>query len=121
MIRNVSRLSPMVASLAIVLAIWTVVTTAGSVNTVLFPSPQAVWSAAVELYRDGDLLSDLTVSLRRAGIGFLIGAVSGVAVGLLTARLRVVGRALHPILNILRPIPAIALVPVAIVWFGIGE
>jgi ABC-type nitrate/sulfonate/bicarbonate transport system permease component len=112
---------PFVVSLAILLGVWWLATTAGAVNTVLFPSPQAVWGAAVELYRDGDLVSDLLVSLRRAAVGFVIGSVLGVGIGLLTARLVVFGQALHPILNILRPIPAIALAPVAIVWFGIGE
>ncbi len=67
------------------------------------------------------LTEDLAVSLARAAIGFVVGASLGVAVGLLTSRLPGVGPALRPFLNILRPIPAIALAPVAIVWFGIGE
>lgn len=121
MSRRVLYPPPFVTSLAIVLGIWALITTAGAVNTVLFPGPQAVWRAAVELYQDGDFVSDLAVSLRRAGIGFAIGAALGVGVGLLTARLAMFGQAFHPILNILRPIPAIALAPVAIVWFGIGE
>jgi NitT/TauT family transport system permease protein len=121
MIRNAVGLSRVVASLACVLAIWIAVTALGGVNTDLFPSPGQVWTAAVELYDDGVLFADLGVSLRRAAIGFVLGSLLGIAIGLLTARLQVFGHALHPILNILRPIPAIALVPVAIVWFGIGE
>ena len=57
----------------------------------------------------------------RAAVGFSIGASLGIALGLLTARVKIVSIALEPFLNLLRPIPAIALVPVAIVWFGIGE
>ena len=56
-----------------------------------------------------------------AAIGFLIGASLGVAVGLLTGRVRIIRMLLNPFMTLLRPIPAIALVPVAIVWFGIGE
>jgi NitT/TauT family transport system permease protein len=60
-------------------------------------------------------------SLGRAAIGFLIGATLGVAVGLVTGRTQFFRSLLNPFLTLLRPIPAIALVPVAIVWFGIGE
>jgi NitT/TauT family transport system permease protein len=107
--------------LAAILVLWAGLAGLRLINTDLFPSPAMVWAAAVELQQDGLLLSDLTVSLRRAATGFLLGATLGVVAGLLTARIRLVGDALHPVLNILRPIPAIALVPVAIVWFGIGE
>jgi len=107
--------------LGAILVLWAAVTGLGLVSTDLFPSPAMVWGAAAELQRDGVLLADFSVSLRRAATGFLFGAMLGIAVGLLTARVRLVGEMLHPLLNILRPIPAIALVPVAIVWFGIGE
>ncbi len=73
------------------------------------------------MMRSGIFLSDLGASLARAAIGFVIGAVLGVIVGLLTARVRAVQFILGPFLTVLRPIPAIALVPIAIVWFGIGE
>ena len=110
------------ASLLAVLALWTLAGATGLINTDLVPTPAMVWDAFVELAEDGTLFADLAVSLRRAAVGFVVGAGLGVACGLLTARVAVIGRALHPLLNILRPIPAIALVPLAIVWFGgIGE
>jgi NitT/TauT family transport system permease protein len=104
-----------------VVAVWWLIAASGLVNPDLFPAPDAVWLAAVDLYQEGILLSDMGTSLTRAAIGFLIGASGGVLVGLLTARTRVIGFALNPLLTLLRPIPAIALVPLAIVWFGIGE
>lgn len=109
------------ASLGGVLLIWWAVTALGQVNPVLVPGPALVWAAAVELWADGTMGADLRVSLGRAAIGFGIGASLGVLVGLLTARTRLVGAAVTPVLTLLRPIPAIALVPLAIVWFGIGE
>ena len=108
-------------SFLIVLAVWAIVAMAGAFPDSIFPSPLSVWQAAVELYRNGTLLSDLRASLSRAAIGFGIGAVLGVGVGLLTGRTRVFRWLLNPFLTVMRPIPAIALVPVAIVWFGIGE
>jgi ABC-type nitrate/sulfonate/bicarbonate transport system permease component len=119
--RDLVSLVRVPVSLGAVLIVWAAATASGAVNTELFPSPGQVASAAIELYHDGLLGTDLVVSLRRAAVGFLIGASLGVALGLFTARIRSVGYALHPFFNVLRPIPAIALVPVAIVWFGIGE
>lgn len=108
-------------SLACVIAVWWAVAAAKFVNPELFPGPYAVWLAAVELHHEGLLYSDLKVSLGRAATGFVIGSVLGVVIGLLTARTRLFSVALNPLFTLLRPIPAIALVPLAIVWFGIGE
>ena len=108
-------------SLAGVVAVWWALAASEFVNPDLFPGPWAVWLAAVELHADGLLYSDLRVSLGRAGTGFLIGSALGIVTGLLTARTRFFGVALNPLFTLLRPIPAIALVPLAIVWFGIGE
>ena len=73
------------------------------------------------MFRSGVLLKDLLVSLRRAAAGFVVGASLGVTLGLLTSRVRLFSIGLSPLFNLLRPIPAIALVPIAVVWFGIGE
>ena len=108
-------------SLGIVVAIWAAVTAAAVFPDVLFPSPAGVWDAARDLYDDGLLLPDLGVSMGRAATGFAIGAGLGVGIGLLTGRTRTFRTVLNPFLTLLRPIPAIALVPLAIVWFGIGE
>lgn len=116
--RDVTRAA---LSLAAVVAVWALVTESGLANTDLFPSPAMVWSAAVGLYQEGLLLDDISVSVGRAAVGFVIGATAGVLLGLCTGRLPAVGQLFKPILNLLRPVPAIALAPVAIVWFGIGE
>lgn len=108
-------------SLGFVLAIWAGVSASGSVNETLFPAPWTVVEAFGEMAAQGVLAKDLSVSLGRAAVGFLIGATLGVAVGLATGRTRLFQILLGPFLTLMRPIPAIALVPVAIVWFGIGE
>jgi NitT/TauT family transport system permease protein len=109
------------SSLIIVLAIWALVSAFHVFPEAIFPTPWSVLIAAKELYSDGLLFSDLADSLGRASVGFAIGASLGVVIGLFTGRTRVARVLLNPFLTILRPIPAIALVPIAIVWFGIGE
>ena len=109
------------ASLTMALLVWTLVAGSGAFPETIFPGPVAVYQAAKEMAESGVLWSDIGVSMSRAAIGFLIGASLGVAVGLLTGRVRIIRMLLNPFMTLLRPIPAIALVPVAIVWFGIGE
>lgn len=108
-------------SLGLVLLVWQLVSMLDLVNPRLFPSPYQVAVAGHKLFWDGVMMKDLSISLTRAGIGFLIGATLGILFGLLTARTRWIRMAVYPLFTVLRPIPAIALVPVAIVWFGIGE
>lgn len=110
-----------VLSLCGVIAVWWLAAGSGAISQDLFPTPPMVWSALIELHDDGVLYSDLRVSLTRAAIGFTLGATGGVLIGMLTARVAFISYALGPFLTLLRPIPAIALVPIAIVWFGIGE
>jgi NitT/TauT family transport system permease protein len=101
--------------------LWQLLTMTSFVNTKLIPSPVMVGDAAVGMWTSGVLLTDAAVSLRRALVGYATGASIGVVLGLLTGRIAAARLLLNPILTVLRPIPAIALVPVAIVWFGIGE
>jgi ABC-type nitrate/sulfonate/bicarbonate transport system permease component len=115
------RVTQLVVSLGLALVIWSLASMSGLVNPDFVPAPTAILKASAEQYQEGVLLSDLGISLKRAAVGFVLGASLGVLLGLLTARLRPVGYTLHPLLNVLRPIPAIALAPLAIVWFGIGE
>jgi len=108
-------------SLGLFLLIWELVARSGKVSRRLFPSPGRTFRAGGDLWDKGVLLTDLQVSMTRVGVGFLVGASIGVLVGLLTGRLKSVEFVLSPIILLFRPIPAIALVPVATVWFGIGE
>lgn len=115
------ELGKVAISLCGIVAVWWAVAATGIISEQFFPAPSSVFLATIELYRDGILISDLSISVTRAAIGFVIGSTLGILIGLLTARTKVVAVALGPFLNLLRPIPAIALVPLAIVWFGIGE
>ncbi|WP_295043318.1 ABC transporter permease [uncultured Paracoccus sp.] len=108
-------------SFGLLLAAWWGTAASGLVSPLFLPGPIATGQALAELWANGTLQRDLVVSLGRAATGFAIGCTLGVATGILTGRIRPVRMVLEPVFTLLRPIPAIALVPLAIVWFGIGE
>lgn len=115
------RLAAMVLSFTLAVAFWWGMSALALVNPIFFPSPPLVLAAAMQMLRSGVLLSDFEVSLGRVAVGFVSGSVLGILLGLMTSRIRIMNMTLNPILSLLRPIPAIALVPLAIVWFGIGD
>ena len=90
-------------------------------NILLFPPPSDVVDTLWELIGSGELVENIIVSLMRALFGFLIAAVLGIHAGLLTGRVRVLQYLSDPILHGMRSIPAIALIPLSLLWFGIGE
>lgn len=85
------------------------------------PSPSLVVGAAVPLIESGELLNNALVSLRRVFLGFGLALAVGLPTGLLTGSSRKLGRILYPPLEILRPVPALAMLPIFLAIFGIGE
>jgi NitT/TauT family transport system permease protein len=102
------------------LGVWTVAALRLG-NDVLLPTPDAVVSGFIELVGDGSLLWDTLASLRRVIGGFAIATVCAVPLALLMSLLRPLDLLLSPIVAFLRPIPPIAWIPIAILWFGIGD
>lgn len=90
-------------------------------NRTLMPSPGEVWNAFVILLTSGQLIEDIKVSLYRILAGFALGLITAIPLGLLVARIRLVKAFLDPLLELIRPIPALAFLPLAILWFGTGE
>ena len=117
------RLNILIGALSIplFLAVWEVVARSGIVNMVLFPPPSIVAVAVLEWIQSGQFFSDFGASLYRVVTGFTLGAVAGVALGVLTGQFPLVSSLLSPIFHILRPIPPIAFVPIVILWFGLSE
>jgi ABC-type nitrate/sulfonate/bicarbonate transport system permease component len=91
------------------------------INTVLFPPPSKVAETLWPMLLSGEIAHNIVVSIGRAGAGFLIAAVLGIAAGVVTARVRVLQHLTEPLLHGFRAIPVIALVPLSVLWFGIGE
>ena len=90
-------------------------------NPVLLPPPHKVLEAGIELTLSGELVRDIGASIYRVVMGFLVAAVLGVGVGTLIGRSRRLEQFLEPPLELLRPIPPLAFLPVLVLWFGIGE
>jgi ABC-type nitrate/sulfonate/bicarbonate transport system permease component len=108
-------------SLGAVLAAWAAVTSLGWVNHALVPSPQEVWRAAVAAIRDGSLWRNTVASLTRVIEGFAVAMVIAVPLGALMGISTAVRGLVEPLIELLRPVPPIAFIPLAILWFGIGE
>jgi len=87
----------------------------------LFPPPTRVFVALIDLARSGDLLRDILASSWRVLAGFVLGSAAGIATGLITGRLEKVDNYLSPVIQLFRPLPPVAIIPLVIVWFGIGE
>jgi len=91
------------------------------INTALFPPPTTVARAAITMIKDGELLNDVFMSLQRAMIGFITGSLVGIILGIITGRNKFINNTIGQLIQLFRPIPSIAIVPLAIVWFGLGE
>jgi ABC-type nitrate/sulfonate/bicarbonate transport system permease component len=108
-------------SLVGVVVAWDLLVQLAVFSPSLLPAPGDVIDAALEMNRQGTLFGDATASFRRALSGFVVGSAAAIVIGTLTGRSRVARALVEPTIQVIRPIPAIALVPLAILWFGIGE
>jgi sulfonate transport system permease protein len=105
----------------LVLLFWQWVVEAGFVRESLLPPPTKLWQTFCKLVSSGNLQRGLLVSFRRVIIGFVIGSLAGIVLGFLMGLFGIVNRALSAFVNVLRPIPTIALIPIFIILFGLGE
>ena len=90
-------------------------------GTKVFPSPLSVEKGISELFHKHVLWADIGDSLRRVAIGFGAAAIIGIPLGLTLGWYPALNQVLNPTLQILRPISPIAWIPVAIIFFGIGD
>ncbi|MDO5345256.1 MAG: ABC transporter permease [Lachnospiraceae bacterium] len=112
----------------LVLAFWTLASVTGlfgrldpDTAQMLFPLPARVGRELVDMLSSGYLLSNLWVSMKRVFTGFFIAAVIGLPVGILIGTSETACNMIYPILRFVSPIPGVAWVPLAILWFGLGN
>jgi NitT/TauT family transport system permease protein/taurine transport system permease protein len=109
-----------VLSLIGFLALWQLFSTF-FVSSRIVPSPILVVQSAIPMIRDGSLLENAAISMRRVAIGFVIGAIVSIGFGILIGRIKGIKLALNGTLQFVRFISPTALIPIAVIWFGIAE
>lgn len=105
--------------LAILIAVWQIA--AGVSRTVLLPPPSRVLAAWGQMLVSQELLRDCLASVLRVSCGFALAAVLGVGLGAVLGIVPAVAKHLRVVLELLRPIPPIAWIPLAVLWFGAGN
>ena len=118
---RLEKMGYFVASFGILLVVWELTRATGLIDPKLFPSIQAVVKACVVGFKNGSLQMHMYASFMRVLTSFAIGIVLAVIFGFLVGWFRVVRLFLDPVINFFRSLPPIALIPLMIIFFGIGE
>ncbi len=116
---RLTRIVPPVLVIVLLVAVWWIVI-ARSDNPI-FPTPLQVATGAWELAKDGSLLEHIKASLFRVAIGFGLAFLVAVPLGLWMGWVSGAYNTLNPLFQMLRPISPIAWIPIAILWFGVGD
>ncbi len=116
---RLNKIWPPLAVLLAIVAIWWYAVIA--TESLIFPTPAQVVTGTMELVEDGSLWEHIGASLMRVGVGFSLAILVAVPMGLWMGRVEGAFRTLNPVFQILRPISPIAWIPVAILWFGVGN
>ena len=109
-----------VAGVGLVILVWVVLSFGGFADPTFFPSPTAVWTAFIEKASDGSLVKHIWASLIVINIGFLISSLMAIPLGLMMGTFKIVQAACEPIVNFVRYLPVTAMIPLLILWVGIG-
>jgi len=108
-------------SLLALLAIWQLASSTGVLSSGKLASPATIFEAAWNLVAAGTLPTAIGVSLQRVVLGFLVGALAGIGLALVAGLSRIGEHAIDPPMQMLRALPLFGLIPLFILWFGIGE
>jgi NitT/TauT family transport system permease protein len=104
-----------------VLAAWLLVTELALVKAQFLPSPRAVISALWRLFKEAGYIQDIGISMARVWVAFLASVVIAIPLGILMSGYRAVGAVTEPLIDFIRYLPVPALVPLTLIWLGIGE
>ena len=108
------------ASLLIAFAIWQFLSTF-VFNPFLIPPPLEVIRTAIPMILSGEILADVSISMSRVLVGFAVGSLAAIVFGVLLGRLQLLHDLLDPIIELMRYLSPTAMIPIAVIWFGIGE
>ncbi len=105
----------------LVLTIWEISSRAHLLNQLILPSPSTIFLTFVNMVLSGEMGLDILFSLKRVLVGLIIALITGVPLGLFLGVNKKAKAIFSPFINFLRPIPPIAWIPLAILWFGVGD
>lgn len=105
----------------LLLALWQLGASRGSIDTRFFPAPTAIGEEAWDLLSSGRLVDDIIATLRLVAIGFGFGAVSGIVVGMVMGTLPIAGALLRPSVTAAYTIPKLGVFPLLLLIFGLGD
>jgi NitT/TauT family transport system permease protein len=107
-------------TLGLILAIWEIVART-SFPIYILPPPSRIAEALFRITSDGTIIEPLTTSLRRALTGYLVAMALAIPAGMLTGWWKLADHTVGSVLELMRPVPAVALIPLAVIWLGYGE
>lgn len=110
-----------IASFAVIIIVWVVLTYGGIVSSMFLPTPGAILKAGYEMTMSGELLEHTIASVVTILAGFALAAVLAVPLGILMGSFKVVEAAIEPVVNFIRYLPVSAMIPLLILWLGIGR
>jgi NitT/TauT family transport system permease protein len=110
-----------VFSILFLVVLWEAMIRIGGWSEQVFPGPIVVFNAFIELVSDGTLFNHSVASLYRVTVGFYLAAILGIPLGILLGMHRVMDKMINPLVQFLRPISPLAWIPLAMLWFGIGD
>lgn len=113
--------SIMVVTFLMLIALWYVGSNFSGINPIFLPTPQATFSYLFKIMKSGTLWNDVAISCYRVFMGFLIAVAIGVPLGLLSGAYKLVNAVLKPLIEFFRYLPVSALIPLIMVWTGVGE
>jgi NitT/TauT family transport system permease protein len=105
----------------VILVIWDVLSRFSGWSTTIFPDPITVVFSLSELIRNGTLLCHTVASLYRVTAGFYLAVIFGIPIGILLGRFSAFQALVNPLVQFLKPISPLAWIPMAMLWFGIGD
>lgn len=110
-----------VSVLAVLLIIWCILTYGNFVKPIFLPAPTAIIQAAVQAVADGTLWADIQASVYRITVGWLIATLLAVPIGILIGNFKLFEALFEPPIDLVRYMPAVAFVPLTILWTGVGD
>ncbi len=121
LLRRTAGALPFVFAAAVIVIIWQLLVILTRPDPSILPPPMDVLVTFGQLIRTGDLATDTAYSLARVGSAWVLSALIAVPLGLLMGTSRSIEHIVNPFVELLRPISPLAWIPLAILWFGLGE